>query len=561
MPQKVKGNSRGLAPPQLARVAKLYERRVDKGSIVSLDFARELSLVASDLRRRIGVLISREGRIEEVFLGTNEILYIPPLGRHRLGKGRLRGLRLLFSDISSGDVPVIPRDIYTDLEKLRFDMVVAVKAGENRVSISYSHLAPAAESKSRRTVTETVREISRLDFDFPSFIQQLEDELARRDSLRIPDGKTPALLVGVYGRGVKDPQSSIAEMEELARTAGISVVERVIQKRKPDPKTVLGKGKLEEVVLECLRLGAELLIFDAELKPYQWRIITNSTELKVIDRSMLILDIFAQRAMSSEGRLQVELAQLRYNLPRLVEKDAGLSRLAGGIGGRGPGETKLEVGRRRARDRINDLEKRIEKLSSQRRSRRKRRKQHELPLIAILGYTNVGKSTLFNALSQSEVLAENLLFATLDPAQRRVMLPTKAPTKFESMLPAIMTDTVGFIRELPNELMNAFRATLEELQDANLLVHVVDASDPAVDERKSSVEKILAELELLDIPQLVVLNKIDQVSEERVVELCSEFDAIPVSGLKKIGLNELMFRLGKRLKKKHSHLVRSRAQY
>ncbi|MCB0310448.1 MAG: GTPase HflX, partial [Bdellovibrionales bacterium] len=305
------------------------------------------------------------------------------------------------------------------------------------------------------------------------------------------------------------------------------------------PRTLVGKGKLEEIMLRCLRIGAELVVFDCELKPGQWHAIVNSTDLKVIDRSMLILDIFAQRAKSSEGRLQVELAQLRYNLPRLVLKDTGLSRLTGGIGGRGPGETKMEIGRRRIRDRINELDKRIERLSSQRHLRRATRLKNAIPLVSILGYTNVGKSSLFNVLTQSAVLAENKLFATLDPAQRRLSLPLEMEDASIQVINLILSDTVGFIRELPAELRTAFRATLEELHEATLLVHVIDAADPDTPRRMSAVENVLAEMDLLDVPRIIVANKIDLISEERQRELHHEYGALLVSAHKKIGLEKL----------------------
>ena len=279
-----------------------------------------------------------------------------------------------------------------------------------------------------------------------------------------------------------------------------------------------------------------MIVFDAELRPSQWRAITNATELRVIDRSMLILDIFAQRATTSDGRLQVELAQLRYNLPKLVEKDAGLSRLSGGIGGRGPGETKLELGRRRIRDRIAELEQRINKLAEQRTLRRQKRVDQEIPLVALVGYTNVGKSSLFNVLTKSTVLAENKLFATLSPAQRRIVFPVPAP--FDQRF-AVLSDTVGFIRDLPKELFNAFRATLEELHGAALLLHVVDASDPEIAQKLGNVEAILTELELSSIPRVTVLNKIDACPPDRVALLLKEHNAVGVSAVKRTGIDDL----------------------
>jgi len=549
MSHKVTGNLRGLAPSELRRVDKLANRRVSRNEIVSLELAREIYNTAQTLRRRIGVLISRQGNVEEVFVGTKDILYLPDLPRYRLHTGRLRRLRLVFSDLSRHPEPHIPTDIYADLEKLRLDMVVSVKVNGNRSMASYAHIVPSLDFEKPTVRTEKIPEISCYDFDFSEFIKALEEELSAVTPDSQSRGETTAVLVGVYEKSDRHSEASMEELGELAKTAGLKVVGRVMQKRDIDPRTLLGKGKMEEVVLKCLRAGAQMIVFDRELKPSQWRAITNSTDLKVIDRSMLILDIFAQRANSSDGRLQVELAQLRYNLPRLVEKDAGLSRLTGGIGGRGPGETKLEIGRRRIRDRINELEKRIDKLSAERQLRRARRQ--ELPLVAILGYTNVGKSTLFNALTGSQVFVENKLFATLDPAHRRFVLsapghmaagtgvPVGEALKAGGLCTVILTDTVGFIRNLPDELKNAFRATLEELNSASFFLHVLDASDPELREHKESVEKILLEMGLADIPRVVVLNKIDLVAPEEIRLLSREFQAIPVSAKEKQGLELL----------------------
>jgi len=537
MTVSLKGNTHGLSPSEIRSVERLAHRALDSDKVVSLAFARELYERASELRRRIGVLVSREGRVVEVFLGTKDILYIPDIGRYRLGRGRLRRLRLIFSDLSSSDSPPsLPGDIFGDLQKLRLDMVVSVKVDGNRARMTHATISPERDGE---TIEKNV-DIATDTLDFERFIAERESELARADEATVAVGGNPALLIGVYAKSAARAESSMAELRELARTAGVRIVDEIVQRREPDPRSVLGKGKLEEVVLRCLRLGAEMLIFDGELRPGQWRAITNLTELKVLDRSMLILDIFAQRARSSEGRLQVELAQLKYNLPRLVEKDTGLSRLSGGIGGRGPGETKLEIGRRRSRDRIVELERRIEQIGAQRELRRRRRQAGELPLVAILGYTNVGKSTLFNALTQSDVLTENKLFATLDPAQRRVTLPPPAEVGNYPLHHIVVSDTVGFIRELPEELKFAFRATLEEIGEASAVLHVLDASDPDVLDKKSAVERTLAEMGFLDIPHLVVVNKCDAVSPEVVESLVRTVGGIAVSATKKHGLREVL---------------------
>jgi GTP-binding protein HflX len=312
------------------------------------------------------------------------------------------------------------------------------------------------------------------------------------------------------------------ELRELAESSSIAVMDTVIQNRKKiDPRFLMGEGKLSQLVILALQKGADLLIFDRELNPSQVRSITDLTDVKVIDRTQLILDIFAQRARSREGKIQVELAQLKYILPRLVGKGTAMSRLTGGIGGRGPGETKLEIDRRRVRDRIAHLEKLLKEIQKQRGQRRARRNKRGLPVISIIGYTNAGKSTLLNTLTKSSVLAESRLFATLDPTSRR--------KKFPKDVEVIITDTVGFIRQLPEELITAFRATLEELEDADLLLHVIDISNPRFDDQIESVERILESLHLDRIPILSVLNKKDRVDPVTVKKLARRLDAVAIS--------------------------------
>jgi GTP-binding protein HflX len=549
MAEDVFGNTKGLASSELRAVHKLYQRTVDPAEIVSLDLAREMTALAESLRRRVGVLINRQGRVEAVMLGTKEILYLPDLGRYRLGRSRLRNLRFVFTDLSRNkDQASIPYDIYTDLERLRFDMVVSIRSAPNRVSMSFAYLVPARGAEAATTMTEVVKDLGVYKDDFEERIQSIEQSLAS-EVVQLDSNEVGAVLVGVYDQSETDPAASMLELRELARTAGVKILDEIVQRRSIDPKTFIGSGKLEELVIRCLRLGAEMLIFDAELKPSQWRSVINSTELKVLDRSMLILDIFAQRAQSSDGRLQVELAQLKYNLPRLVEKDAGLSRLSGGIGGRGPGETKLEIGRRRIRERIAEIEKRLEKVRQSRDFRRGRRRDNYVQLISVVGYTNVGKSTLFNLLTGSQVLAENKLFATLDPSQRKLFIPATVhgENSYSGGRTVIISDTVGFIRKLPVELETAFRATLEELYDAALLVHVVDASDPDAIEKYRAVRTIIGQMELGGAPELVVLNKIDCADAEVVAGLTKEFNAVAVSAAKKIGIAQLLAEIDRRV--------------
>jgi GTP-binding protein HflX len=332
--------------------------------------------------------------------------------------------------------------------------------------------------------------------------------------------------------GKRAAEESMSELKELARSAGVEILDCIVQgRREVDPRYVIGRGKLQELVLRSMQQMATMIIFDTDLSPSQARHIGEETSLKIVDRTQLILDIFAQRAQSADGKLQVELAQLKYLLPRLSARDDSLSRLTGGIGGRGPGETKLEIDKRRVRDRISNLEKKIGRLSGERAVRRRQRNRRDLPVISIVGYTNAGKSTLLNALTCSEVLVENKLFATLDPTSRRLRFPRDREV--------IITDTVGFIRDLPKDLVNAFRATLEELLDADLLLHVVDASDPAFPEQIRAVETILGDLGLLSTPRVLVFNKSDRAD---AAALAGHEEGVAVSALQRSGLHGLLER-------------------
>jgi GTP-binding protein HflX len=337
-----------------------------------------------------------------------------------------------------------------------------------------------------------------------------------------------------------DAPSSLSELSRLAQTAGLQVVDQILQRRpRFDGRTVIGKGKLESVLLRAMHLGAEVLIFDQDLSPSQLRNVATATDLKVLDRTQLILDIFAQRATSREGKLQVEIAQLRYRRPRLAIMPTAMSRLTGGIGGRGPGETKLEIGRRRANERLSRLEKQLGKLAKNRDMRRQRRKRVGLPLVSIVGYTNAGKSTLLNRLTRSKVNAEDKLFATLDPTSRRLRFPQEREI--------ILTDTVGFIRRLPADLLEAFRATLEEVTQADLIVHVLDAADPERDRYRQAVDEILTSLGADATPSVLVLNKIDRVPAREWANLQAEYDGLLLSAHSGEGANKLLETIERRL--------------
>jgi GTPase len=488
--------------------------------------------VSRETNRQVGVLLTRKGEVEQVVVGNAHKLDLPDIGRARAGQVRLRGLRLVHTHLRSEP---LTRDDLTDLALLRLDLVAAIGVEPDGLPgvLHYAHLVPA-NGAGDYWRTETLPGVHGRQPDLAATLQALEDELAQSTASRSVSSAGRALLVGValkLERGAAE--ASLRELAELARTAGVEVVDSVLAVRKEaDPRYLVGRGKLEELNLKSMQLGADLLVFDRDLSPSQSRHIAEETSLKVLDRTQLILDIFAQRAQSADGRHQVELAQLRYRLPRLAQSDDSLSRLAGGIGGRGPGETKLEIDRRRVRDRIAHLERRIGQLSSERQVRRARRERRDLPVISIVGYTNAGKSTLLNALTGSSVLVEDKLFATLDPTSRRLRFPEEREV--------IITDTVGFIRDLPKDLMAAFRATLEELDDASLLLHVVDASDPDHDAQVEAVGRILEQLGLDRTPRLQVWNKADRVSPELLATLIRTRGGVAVSAMSGAGLEVLL---------------------
>lgn len=401
--------------------------------------------------------------------------------------------------------------------------------------VQFAHLLPESAGGALWKI-EDRPSVHELDFDFGAEIRLLEEQLAAGAQARVVGDGEKAILVGLsVGGGRAQGESSLLELAELADTAGLQVLESIFQmRREHDPKFLVGKGKLEEIVLKSMQLGADMIVFDRDLSPSQARHIANATDLKVLDRTQLILDIFAQRAQSAEGKLQVELAQLRYLKPRLTAGvDAGLSRLMGGVGGRGPGETKLEVDRRRLRDRIRFLERKIDSLSSSRAVQRKERNRRGVPVISIVGYTNAGKSTLLNALTRSDVFAEDKLFATLDPTSRRLRFPRDREV--------VLTDTVGFIRDLPKDLVAAFRATLEELAEADLLLHVVDVTDPEREEHIAAVESILDSLGHSQTPRILVFNKADRLANGGDGG-AKVHGAVLISAIDRTGFEELLER-------------------
>lgn len=502
------GNLTGLKHQQLDTLERLYRRKVQISEVISLDIARSLIAISRETGRQVAVLVSRSGNIEYVVVGDEKSILLPELRDFPLGRRRLRGLRLIHTHLKGEQ---LNDDDQNDLLLLRLDMIAALDASkfspDAPVYLTYATLNSNPQSRDRCNISAYTR-LNSLNLDTASFISHLETDLEQQASSAtvVSTATEQAILISVTKDSSIDASDSMEELKELARTAGISVLETFIQRpRTFSPTYLMGEGKIKEVIIKALQLGATMLVFDQELTPAQARSISAITELKVIDRTQLILDIFARRASSLDGKVQVELAQLKYLLPHLTGQGAQMSRLMGGIGGRGPGETKLELDRRRIRDRIAKLERLLAELADNRYQRRQKRIRSGLPIISIVGYTNAGKSTLLNTLTQSRVFTEDLLFATLDTSTRRLRFPMEREI--------IVTDTVGFIRSLPKSLLGAFKATLEELDDAELLLHVVDCSNPRFREQITNVEEILSDLGLADKEKLLIFNKADKLKD------------------------------------------------
>jgi GTP-binding protein HflX len=530
--KKLYGNTSGLKANQIKRLENLYRRRIPPEFLITYELACDLCKISRELNRQIGILINRRSKIAFVIVGDNKKIVIPNTGEYHAAPGRLNGLRCIHTHLSH---EALTADDLTDLALLRLDLMAVILSNHDGLpqKVHFAHIMPKNPDQSPYQILPPLNPRN-LDIDCLALIQALEDELVRTGrGHRASSEFEKALLVSVSSETKSLPDDSMAELRELALSGGIDVVGSVMQqKNKTSSRLLIGPGKLQDLAILALQEAATMIIFDQELNPSQIRSITDRIDSKIIDRTQLILDIFAQRAQTREGKLQVELAQLKYLLPRLVVKNTAMSRLTGGIGGRGPGETKLEINRRRARERIAGLEKALLAVRQQRSQQKAQRRKKELPVISIIGYTNAGKSTLLNTLTKSKVVAESRLFATLDPSSRRL----RFPRDFE----VIITDTVGFIRDLPKDLMAAFRATLEELESADLLLHIIDISNPRFEEQIKSVEKILADLNLKNTATMRVLNKIDRVDSQTSLRLGRRLKGTAVSAKSKSTLMPLI---------------------
>lgn len=502
--------------------------------VITPDIAKNIVDISRQTSRQIGIIVNRRGLIEYVIVGDRTGIEIPPLTTiERAGRARLKGIRFIHTHLNG---ELLSREDLSDLALLQLDLVLCItgRPGEGKEVFHAGYLVP--DGKREWDFIGPLQLDEGLNIDFTEFVTELENEFVRvRGSLYSVRGdmERAILVIVIPPNKTKELDDVVMELKDLCYSAGIAVVDTIIQRPKElHPKYFVGKGKMEEISMRSQRIGADLLIFDEGLSPTQMKNIALLTDLKVIDRNQLILDIFAQRANTEGARIQVELAQLNYILPRLTEKNTAFSRLTGGIGGRGPGETKLETDKRRVKQRIAFLERRLEDIKKIRDRKRYRRKKSLIPTVSIIGYTDSGKSTLMNLLTKSSVEVGARAFSTLAPTARLIKYPERKEI--------VLTDTVGFIRELPDVILRAFMATLEELEDADLFLHLVDISAPSYEERIRIVDDILSALNLNDKKRIMVFNKIDRIERDVVEMIEGRYRAVAISCVTEEGIDRLI---------------------
>ena len=546
--REIKGNIKGIRDSVIAELQKLYD--MQSPQLVSQELAVKLADITEYINREISVYITRSGQIIEIAVGDNATVELPSFSGRR-GAGRLSGIRCIHTHpggnpyLSGVDISALKNNKYDAMvaigvvspdftkSELTFGLITGIDSNENYTAEYYGPYS--IEDAENINFVNTV-----------STIERILDKQTGTASLQVMSER--AILIGMeWGRNdsLWTVDDSLEELKQLADTAGATVIKKFIQKRpKPDPAFFIGRGKVQELALYAQQENIDLCIFDDELSPAQQRNIESVMGIRILDRTALILDIFAQRARTNEGKLQVELAQLQYTLPRLMGKGLMLSRLGGGIGTRGPGETKLEVDRRRIRDRIAFIKDQIEKVKAVRSLHRSKRKKNNVFEVSLVGYTNAGKSTLLNTLTNSDIYAKDQLFATLDPTTRQLTLPNKQEI--------IITDTVGFIQRLPHQLIAAFRSTLEVVTEADLLVHVIDVSHELYKEQAAAVHEVLKEIGAETKPVITVYNKIDKLPPDSKLadRLALEEDTVCISAAKKLNLETLQQRIETHLKSK-----------
>uniref|UniRef100_A0A7C3KHH2 GTPase HflX n=1 Tax=Oscillatoriales cyanobacterium SpSt-418 TaxID=2282169 RepID=A0A7C3KHH2_9CYAN len=551
--ETVYGNIQGLKTSQLKQLQRLYHQRIPGDRFTTPEFAQRMAAISTEIDEPICVYLNRRGQVIRVGVGTPQQTRIPPLELPRYGAERLSGIRCLATQLS---LEPPGKGALTAMAMQRLDALVTLTltgSGFERrgggatgyVRDAYlAHLVPHPETT--WTVTPPLSLEVLGNQDFLSLVEGLEEEFRREFVARQVDRDHDLVLIVGLQTEQDTPQrfkDGLAELARLVETAGGDVLQTVSQKRsRPHPQTVVGEGKVQEIALAAQTSGANLVVFNRDLSPAQVRNLEAQIGLRVVDRTEVILDIFAQRARSGAGKLQVELAQLEYMLPRLAGRGQAMSRLGGGIGTRGPGETKLETERRSIQRRISRLQQEVNQLQAHRARLRQKRQHRDVPSIAVVGYTNAGKSTLLNVLTNAEVYTADQLFATLDPTTRRLVVPDAVTNAPRSIL---LTDTVGFIHELPPSLMDAFRATLEEVTEADALLHVVDLSHPAWQNQIRAVMNILSQMPITPGPALLAFNKVDQVDGDRLMQAKEEHpSAIFISASERLGLETLRIKLG-----------------
>lgn len=546
--REIKGNIKGIRDSVIAELQKLYD--MQSPQLVSQELAVKLADITEYINREISVYITRSGQIIEIAVGDNATVELPSFSGRR-GAGRLSGIRCIHTHpggnpyLSGVDISALKNNKYDAMvaigvvspdftkSELTFGLITGIDSNENYTAECYGPYS--IEDAENINFVNTV-----------STIERILDKQTGTASLQVMSER--AILIGMeWGRNdsLWTVDDSLEELKQLADTAGATVIKKFIQKRpKPDPAFFIGRGKVQELALYAQQENIDLCIFDDELSPAQQRNIESVMGIRILDRTALILDIFAQRARTNEGKLQVELAQLQYTLPRIMGKGLMLSRLGGGIGTRGPGETKLEVDRRRIRDRIAFIKDQIEKVKAVRSLHRSKRKKNNVFEVSLVGYTNAGKSTLLNTLTNSDIYAKDQLFATLDPTTRQLTLPNKQEI--------IITDTVGFIQRLPHQLIAAFRSTLEVVTEADLLVHVIDVSHELYKEQAAAVHEVLKEIGAETKPVITVYNKIDKLPPDSKLadRLALEEDTVCISAAKKLNLETLQQMIESHLKSK-----------
>lgn len=538
------GNTSGLPPLVRRRLINLYRRRQDPQEIISGDMARSLISVSKEIGREVGVIINRKGQVEAVVVGDKRGIKLPDLDENERERALLCGLRFIHTHLNG---EFLSREDLSALALKRMDLVGCIfeKKGEAGELFHGSYLVPSRLSNEMWEFIGPCR-LSDLSVNFLDFINDLETEFLkiRGKLVKVKGKEERCVLVCVFGpNSEKDPDESIPEMISLCESAGLKVLDTIVQKPKSiHPGYLIGRGKLEEVIMRSISMDADVIVFDEELSPSQLKNISDLTSLKVLDRNQLILDIFATKAKTKEAKVQVELAQLRYILPRLTEKNTAFSRLTGGIGGRGPGETKLEIDRRRIRDRISLLEKRLDEIKRVRETKRLRRKDSPYPVVSIVGYANSGKSSLLNLLTRSKAEVDPKPFSTLSPTTRLIKYPERKEI--------LLSDTVGLIRNLPETLFNAFLSTFEELNYADLLIHLVDASEEDVEKKIESVEQVLKRLGLDHKRRILVFNKIDKLKNDDIPlikNLEKKYNAVSISCKMEVGIDRLLKRIEEEL--------------